>query len=242
MSNKEEVNGIVYENIDDILNYLVSKGDIDNELLPYIVDFINSNTNCKSKLEEYIIKYPLTNTNDKLNKENIIRYRSLIYEDGIKRNIVKYPNKYPLEFVYIIAMKLHYSYGTYSSYNPCSLYETLFSLFNNSFEDVTIVWNNPKIAKMEVRQVLSHHSMKNRKHNYQYYLDNDNNTNKYWINIRDKLPYTGYMFPNYTNQEIKTLIKEIHPHLIGKEIRTWCSYAILKVNETNITYVDTWDK
>ena len=44
-------------------------------------------------------------------------------------------------------MKLHYSYGNYRPYNPCSLYETLFPLFNNSFEDVTIVWNNPKIAK-----------------------------------------------------------------------------------------------
>ena len=233
MSDQES--SLVYNSIDKIINYLVSEGYIDKDLLIYVSDFINSNPYCKRKLEEYILKYPL--------KENITRYINLVYEDGIKPYIVKNPDKYPYEFVYIIAMGLKYSNKKYIPYNPMSLYEILFSKLGKlDRENIDPIWNNPKIAQIEVRQVLSHQSMRNKEYNYQYYLENDDNSNQYWINIRNKLEYTGYMFPNFTKQEVITIITEIHPYLINKQIRTWTGYAILQVNKNNITYLDTWDR
>jgi hypothetical protein len=50
------------------------------------------------------------------------------------------------------------------------------------------------------------------------------------------------MFPAFTKQEVSTIITEIHPYLINKQIKTWTGYAILQVNKNNITYLDTWDK
>jgi hypothetical protein len=70
-----------------------------------------------------------------------------------------------IESIFIIAIKLLYGTGHYRPYNPCSLYDILFSLFPKG-KVPDNVWNNSNIAKLEVRQILSHYSMKSQTKNF----------------------------------------------------------------------------
>lgn len=61
-----------------------------------------------------------------------------------------------------------------------------------------------------------------------------------WVYLKGKLPYTGYMWTSFTEDEKDELIKVVYPYLKNKRVHIWSRRAIWEFDEESVKHVGEW--